>query len=335
MLRIFESATLKLTGWYLLILMVITSLFSVVIYQLATQELNGRLERLELRLEDDPKWVLGRPVFKNARLYQEHEANARIFVGLLYTNFVIWLIGGAGSYWLARLTLRPIQDMHEAQGRFTSDASHELKTPLAVMKSELELALRDQSLKKADYKQVVASSLEEVNKLTDLTQSLLQMSRLDHAKIQLDDTVDLHAEVSHVAHLLDKDTRIKIDAPKNLPTVQGNASMLRDVCMVVLDNALRYSPKDSTVTVRLQTASKAIRIKVTNAGNGIMPDDLDHVFDAFYRADTSRTSGHTTKSYGLGLSVAKKIVSLHDGTISISSRPDGDTNVVILLPLSR
>ncbi len=331
MLKIFESATLKLTGWYVLILVITTTLFSGAIYQLAIGEVSGRLEGLELRLQNSPNVFIDSALMHDSRMRQEEKAKTGILLGLLYTNIVVWILGGVGSYWLAKRTLEPIQEMHEAQSRFTSDASHELKTPLSVMKSELELALRDPGMKKADYKEVVSSSLEEVNKLTELTHALLQMSRLEHGNIDMEQAVDISEQLVHVQKLLDPKKRVQID--DSAPAVmQGNESMLRDVCMVVLDNALRYSPADSTVTASIKSTAKFIQVRIMNDGKGISASDLEHIFDPFYRADTSRTSDGATRSYGMGLAVAKKIVDLHGGEISISSKPKGQTTVTISLP---
>lgn len=332
MLRIFESATLKLTGWYLLILMITTSLFSVIIYRMATIEVSGRLESLELRLENDPGWPFYADSLRSARLNQEREAKQTIFLGLFYTNLTIWLLGGFGSYLLARRTLEPIQDMHEAQSRFTSDASHELKTPLAVMKSELELALRDPNMKKSEYKEIISSSLEEVNRLSELTHGLLQMSRLDYGSIPLDEKVNIGSELKRVKKLLDSSQRIQLSMPKR-PVVQaGNNSLLRDVFMVVIDNALQYSPAGSDVRITMKEGPKKSTIVVSNEGEGISKTDIDHIFDRFYRADNSRTITNGTKSYGLGLAVARKIVELHSGDITVSSTPGKTTSITISLP---
>ena len=331
MLKIFESATLKLTGWYLLILMLTNILFSAVIYQMSTVEVSGRLHSLELRLENDPSWPYGPGALQDARSHQEAEANTSIFFGLLYTNLAIWVIGGFGSYWLAKRTLQPIQEMHEAQSQFTSDASHELKTPLAVMKSELELALIDSEMKKEDYKEVIASSLEEVDKLANLTQNLLKMSRYEHDDILLDGKVDLSQEVKRVIELIDTDKRVEFTPLKNKWFAKGNESMLRDVCMVLIDNALRYSPPDSKVHVTISQTSRAVKLSIKNEGDGINEKDAGHIFDRFYRADSSRTSQRNSKGYGLGLSVAKRIVDLHGGEIQLSSKAHKTTTFTVCL----
>ncbi|HRJ91384.1 MAG TPA: histidine kinase dimerization/phospho-acceptor domain-containing protein, partial [Candidatus Saccharibacteria bacterium] len=258
MRRAFESATLKLTGWYLMILMIISLLFSTIIYQLSTQEVSSRLESLQLRLEDDPRWLIPEnSTLRSIRQGQADEAKVNIFFGLLYINLFVLGMGGVGSYLLARRTLRPIEEMHEAQSRFTSDASHELKTPLAVMKSELELALRDSSMKKQDYRQVVESTLEEVDKLTGLTHTLLQLSRMDLASIDLTERVDINQQLKHVQKLLDSKSRIKLKLSKQAAIAEGNESMLRDLFVILVDNALRYSPESSPVEVTSTATGKS------------------------------------------------------------------------------
>jgi len=144
----FQSATLKLTGWYLLILMVISLIFSVAIYQTTTQEVNTRLEKFEHSLQVIPGFAI-QPA-ETMRSGEADAAASHIIFGLVLANSMIFVVGGVISYLLARRTLRPIQDMHEAQSRFTSDASHELRTPLAAMRTEIEVALRDKSATKKD-----------------------------------------------------------------------------------------------------------------------------------------------------------------------------------------
>ena len=143
----FTSATIKLTAWYLLILVLISLLFSVLIFELSTSEISSRLERLQVRLEGDKQTITlpGPLTLTDLRMNQTKEARTSIFIGLVYMNIAVISVGGVGSYLLARRTLRPIEAAHEAQSRFTSYASHELRTPLAIMKSEIQVALRDAS----------------------------------------------------------------------------------------------------------------------------------------------------------------------------------------------
>jgi two-component system sensor histidine kinase CiaH len=329
----FQSATLKLTGWYLLILMGISLLFSVMIYQVASSEVNTRLSRFQAGIQH----VTDLPYSSSfnagqLRENQAHEAATNLFVGLLYANLLILLAGGIGSYLLARRTLEPIELAHEAQSRFTSDASHELRTPLAVMKTELEVALRDPNLTKGEMRDILESNLEEVDKLTSLSHSLLQLSKLDHTAIDKGPVV-LNDIVQGVIDRFDKTgTRIQYHAPPQDLIVEGHEISIEELATILIDNAIKYSPDNSLVSVTVAPRSSKACLEVINTGKGIEPDDLPHIFDRFYRADSSRTGGSKT-GYGLGLSLAKKIVEMHDGELSASSARNHKTTFTAKLPL--
>src|SRR5687767_2525163 len=177
----FRSATLKLTTWYASILIAISLVFSVIIYSIASTELGTRIDTLQQSAR--PFFLSNQSRYDIIRDAQVREAEANLVVSLIVTNIIIWAAGIVGSYYLALQTLRPIKESHEAQSRFTSDASHELRTPLASMKTELEVALRDPDITKQEMRELLESNLEEVDKLTSLSQTLLQLSRLDHDKI--------------------------------------------------------------------------------------------------------------------------------------------------------
>lgn len=325
----FQSATLKLTAWYLGILIAISLLFSVVIYSIASSEVGSRIGYLQM----SPKFNLGfnRTYLDSLRNVQVHQAEANLITSLVITNVCIWIAGGIGSYYLARRTLEPIEDAHEAQSRFTSDASHELRTPLASMKTEIEVALRDKELSKSEMRDLLASNLEEVNKLSDLSHMLLQLSRLDHDSITYD-KVQLADVFASVIPRMDKlQHRIHLDDAK-IRAVLGNQASVEELLTILIDNALKYSPDDSTVTVLPITQKDMAGFEVRNRGEGIAPEILPHIFDRFYRADQSRTSG-AKKGYGLGLSLAKKIVELHAGELSVSSAPGEITTFRVLLPI--
>jgi len=324
----FKSATLKLTIWYGAILISISILFSVVIYSIASSEVRTRIDILQrsapaqFRIDPD--------IFETIRNTQIHAAEDSLIGGLIMTNLIIWIAGGFGSYYLARRTLRPIEEAHEAQSRFTSDASHELRTPLASMKIELEVALRDPSPKKEEMRELLESNLEEVNKLTKLSHTLLQLSRLDHDKITREQ-VDINAVTSDVVERFNKvHPRIVIHNARRLP-ILANESNVEELATILIDNALKYSPPKTTVHVTLVKQKQMSGFKVVNEGEGIAPEVLPHIFNRFYRADTSRTAS-AKKGYGLGLSLAKKIVELHGGELTVSSAPQQETTFQVLLP---
>lgn len=328
MKQMFESATLKLTIWYLAILMSICIFFSVIIYQTSTSEIQSRFDTLEERfgipLLGEKQTNEGTTTFRESQL---HEAQISLLVALLYSNLAILVLGGLGSYFLARRSLQPLEASHEAITRFTSDASHELRTPLAVMKSELEVALRDTSLTKAEMKELLNSNLEEVNRLTELSQTLLQLSRQEYASVEMK-RIDLTTIVRRAIKALGAPTkRLAVDIAEKT-TVRANESSLTELIMILLDNALRYSPEDSTVTIKASKRAQSIQLAISNTGKGIAAADLPYVFDRFYRGDKSRTGGQKT-GYGLGLSLAKKIADIHDAAIDITSKPDVLTTVKI------
>lgn len=324
----FQSATLKLTGWYLMIIVVICLLFSVVIYAIASREVGSRISYIPA--DPDVLQILDQRSLNLLRANQIHAAEQSLIYSLLVTNLAIWAVGGVGSYYLARRTLGPIERAHEAQSRFTSDASHELRTPLASMKTELEVALRDPSLKKDEMRELLTSNLEEVNKLTKLSQTLLQLSRLDHDSIERS-TVDLSSVLSTVMTRFGHDAqRIKVNL-KPHPVVIANISAAEELFTILIDNALKYSPEDSTVTIKFLRAKQLAGFEITNEGTGIPASLLPRIFDRFFRADNARTGG-SRRSYGLGLSLAKKLVEIHGGELSVSSRENGPTTFRVLLP---
>jgi signal transduction histidine kinase len=324
----FKSATLKLTVWYVIILVSISLLFSVVIYSIALTEVGARITNLQQSAQ--PTFPTNSTVFDIVREAQIHEAENSLIGALIVTNLVIWFAGGFGSYYLARRTLRPIEEAHEAQSRFTSDASHELRTPLASMKIELEVALRDPALKKQEMRELLNSNLEEVNRLTKLSHTLLQLSRLDHSSIERS-SVDLNKHAKIIIDKFNKPaSRIKIHGSRKT-LVLANDSSIEELFTILIDNALKYSPPDSIVDITLIKQRQMSGFKIVNSGEGISEEALPHIFNRFYRADASRT-GSAKNGYGLGLSLAKKIVELHNGELTVSSALNQDTTFQVMLP---
>jgi signal transduction histidine kinase len=325
----FHSATLKLTGWYLLILMIISLTFSAAIYKIMESEVDLRLERLQTSFEMKGPFAAK---LNALRLDEAAEASGTILLDLVFANLIILMAGGVVSYLFARHTLQPIKEAHEAQSRFTSDASHELRTPLAVMKAEIEVALRDKTADKSELRDVLTSNLEEVEKLTSLSEMLLRLSRMEHDKLKKS-AVNI-IDVTHDVLKLYKDTsRVTITSNKKV-MANANDAATRDLISILIDNALKYSPKGSPVLIEISTVADKVSFKITNEGKGISTDRLPHIFDRFYQADDSRTA-HGVKGYGLGLALAKKIVELEGGELSAASGVNQLTSFTCLLPASK
>ena len=205
--------------------------------------------------------------------------------------------------------------------RFTADASHELRTPLTVLRTEVEVAL-GKSLTVADHHQRLGSILEELVRMSRLTDQLLTLSRRDAGVDHFDvASVDLHLLVAGVVEAMRpiadaKGVSLRIEGSSPLPAA-GDEGRLRQVVINLLDNSLKYTPAGGSVTVRTERRGGSSVVVVADTGVGIPPEHLPRVFDRFYRVDKarSRSEGGT----GLGLSIAQSIVAAHGGTIELTS----------------
>lgn len=329
----FESATIKLTAWYLAIVIALSLLFSVIVYTISTSEISVGITSLQK--SSQPFYVTNQVNFSDVRAIEYQEIRDNLVGSLIVTNICIWLLGGVVSYYLARQTLLPIKEAHEAQSRFTSDASHELRTPLASMKTEIEVALRDPNISNQDMKQLLASNLEEVDTLSKLSHNLLQISRLEQDKITLERVkLGMSAQKSLRRLSSEAQSRIKLDSTRSY-VVTANRLNVEELLSILLDNALKYSPPNSKIKLKIVKRKAMAGFEVANKGQGISPEEMPHIFNRFYQADTARSNHHETRSYGLGLSLAKKIVELHNGELSVSSAPNAGTKFTVLLPLQR
>lgn len=335
-----HKKSLKLGGLYLAIIMLISLFFSVTIYQLSTAELERGLRRPPGGgLPRGPEGRLPLDIRQELQAEREllfAEAQHRVFNRLLLTNLLILVAAGFLSYYLALRTLKPIEETHAALERFTADASHELRTPIAAMQSEIEVALMDPKLRLPGAKKILSSNLEELAKLTTLSTSLLRLARLENGvpartEITIDNLVK-NAMNTLTPLAQKKQVTIKTNIRADL-VMRGDQISLREALATVLDNAIKYSRKKGEVVIKAEQVQNRIIVSVHDQGTGIAAIDLPHIFDRFYRADTSRTKTKTP-GYGLGLSIAKNIVEAHHGTITATSQLGKGTTMTISLPES-
>jgi signal transduction histidine kinase len=332
----FRDATLRLTGLYVAVLALICLFFSVNLYRVSTTELDAGLRQETVYLQNAPQF--GGAIdnsFLAKRDFQFNEAKQRILLGLIELDLFILILGGVGSYFLARRTVRPIEEAHNAQVRFTADASHELRTPLAAMRSEIEVALRDRKLTTIQAKQLFESNLEELQRLTGLTDSLLKLAR--DAEVPKFTTVSLAGVVVDAVVNVTKaatEKNITLKTSGTTVKVKADRSSLTQLIMILLDNAIKYSPTGTIVTVETALTDATVMIRIADQGTGIAPADLPHIFERFYRADQSRSQAQVP-GYGLGLAIAKQLAELHHGSLSVESTPGQGSIFTIQLPQAK
>jgi len=320
----FRKAVISLTVWYMVIIMGISLGFSVALFQVFGNQLTYNESRQEDLLRRSPFMQFDNQGTLMSQIQNQLDDGLNnVRFNLLYFNLIILLAGGAISYFLARRTLHPIQEATEAQNRFTADASHELRTPLTAVRTELEVALRDPKLTLAESKELHRSTLEEIEKLEALSGALLRLSHHDQAANR-DSFVacsvpDILNEAVGKVRTAAESRKITIVSKPIETMVEGDFWSLSELFTILLDNAVKYSPASSEIQLRAEKLSEhRVRISVEDQGPGINSVHLPHIFERFYRVDQSRTGG-TASGYGLGLSIAKKIVELHQGEIEVTS----------------
>jgi two-component system sensor histidine kinase CiaH len=332
----FRSATFKLTLWYLAIVMAISLVFSVVLYHVATDELGRGLHNETMRISRQFPVFQGDPLLKPG---QDYDSGAhRILLQLVSFNVIVLIGAGGASYWLARRTLRPIEEAHEQQKRFTADVSHELRTPLTALRMESEVALMNPKNGKQELRDTLGSNLEEITKLEDLINNLLRLTRLEAGELaQQFESLDSQAianEAISQAQAAAKGRKITLESSIKDAKLTGDQASLVQLLVILLDNAIKYSPSGSTVKLSSAASGDRITFEIQDNGSGIDRETLEHIFDRFYRGKNSSRNKAAAEGYGLGLSIAKMIADVHKGNIQVSSRVGHGTTVSISLPAS-
>lgn len=245
------------------------------------------------------------------------------------------LIATVVGHILSGKAMIPLRAAYEKQRQFAADASHELRTPLAVVMASADLLESDPSIKSPFLKQVIADVRDEVKKMTKLVSDLLIVARSDNKALKLKPTkFDLGAVVAQTARLMQplaeqkKITLVAEEMPKNM--IYADEQKIRQLILILVDNAVKYTPEGGCVTVHFCKAEKGkVAFAVADTGIGIAKEDQDKVFDRFYRVDKARS--REMGGNGLGLAIAQEIVNMHRGNISLSSELGKGTTFVVTL----
>jgi signal transduction histidine kinase len=272
---------------------------------------------------------LGRPIDDQTRLLNQY------LMGLIGISLIVLLLVGILSWWLAGNSLIPAQRSLEEQQAFIANASHELRTPLTLIRSSTEMASR--SIPEGEPKQLLNDVLKDVDYMSRMVEDLLLMSRLDNKHLTINRKpvsvnmlfTDIQNQAQMIvgggivqAKLLDQDVKVMADPDR-----------LRQVLLILLDNAIQYTPKDGVIKLGAELTRKQIAIIFEDTGYGISAEDLPHIFERFYQVAPHNETQN--RGAGLGLSLAKSLIEMQHGHIQVQSQPGVGTRFTILLEQSQ
>jgi len=316
----FFIARIRLTFYYSVTAVVILGGSSVLLYNMIFSNLSQSI------IESIPDPHIAEIVIDNA---QDILFNRFVTIDIIIIFLVVIL-----GFLLTHKTLEPIESNMQKQKRFIADASHELRTPIAVIISGLEVNLNNKKLDLISAKKTMEDALEEMREFSKLSNSLLDISKYDTPiqikcePIAIDELVKSIIERNkNLASIKNINIETKIESKA---IIQGNKIELSRVFFNILDNAIKYTKEGGTIVIGDKIDSKKYILTINDNGIGISKDIIDKVFDSFFRGDASRN----TEGAGLGLTLSRKIVENHKGTISIKSQVNKGTNVTISLPIS-
>ncbi|MDR3642841.1 MAG: HAMP domain-containing sensor histidine kinase [Candidatus Doudnabacteria bacterium] len=316
----FHRARIKLTLWYMAIILVIVTLFSISFYIVSTRQIQRSFH----------EYIRAEPGQEENFLEDSHERLAWLLVAI---DGTILLIAAFSSYSFAGYTLKPIKQTLEGQKRFVADASHELRTPLAVMRTDIEVLLRQKTPAAPEVKNTLDSVLEEIGNLTHLSSQLLDLSKAEDITFRQNFLpLDLQqlivgtaAKFQNYSHSRQVELSVEEIAPVK---ILGNSHFLEHALGNVIENAIKYNKPGGRVRIGANAGKNRAEISITDTGIGIAESDLPLIFERFYQTDQSKHGQGT----GLGLSIVKAIIDGHGGFITVRSRLSSGTTIAINLP---
>jgi signal transduction histidine kinase len=242
------------------------------------------------------------------------------------------LLAGIGGLYMSRRAMEPVRESFQRQRTFIADASHELKTPLALVRINAEVMKRNPT--DPENEEIVEDLLSEIDRMDALLSDLLVLARLDAGRLEVENKpFDLAAIAAETAgrflkRASEEGVRLEVEVPDELP-VHGDPQRTGQILAALLDNAARYTPKGGTITVSGRLPDGWAELSVKDTGPGISPKHLPRIFDRFYRVEEARTrkSGGT----GLGLSIARDLARAQGGELIARDSKSG-ANFTLRLP---
>lgn len=323
---VFIRARLKLTAFYGVSVLLIVLTFSLGIYIFFGSDMVGEFE------------YEGNDSATEQALEQEFVdvAQGRLQVTLIVVDLGATLLALAIGWMLAGRTLKPIRETMGRHQQFISDAAHELRTPLAVMRAGLDTVDSGAAATLADYRLLAADLHEEIDRMVDLADDLLLLARSDQSTLSTSrGTIALSQICGRQLKLIlpyAKQQGVKIieDIEEGL-TITGDENQMERLILNLLKNAIDYNQEGGRVTLSLAREGTKAVITVSDTGMGISREDLDKVFGRFYKADAARE--RKDSGSGLGLSIAREIIRGHQGEVNIESNVGEGTTVTVRFDL--
>ena len=335
----FKSARVQLTFFYLIAIVFVSTLTGFGIRIVAQHAFENKNTDTSSEISQLIRQQVGIPIFisplEKIQQQQDQDAQKQLFEWTVYINILAIIIGVPVSYWFAGRTLKPIEDAHELQVKFASDASHELNTPLSVMKTENEVFLRQKSFTELEARNQIVSNLEEIQRLELLTNNLLALSdftQVDKIKLSSIKSVDVtnHA-ISQLSKIYPQDiVRIKVNIEDR--KIYGNLESLSQIIVIFMDNAIKYSPQKSAISLVGKQHKNDFTFSVIDHGSGITNKDMPLIFERLYRSDKSRSS--KIQGHGLGLALAKEIANANQAGLSVSNNSNKGATFSLIVNLT-
>lgn len=255
---------------------------------------------------------------------------------LILTFFIFWIIALVISYFLARINMLPIVKSWKQQTEFVNDAAHELRTPLTIIQGKLEYMLTKPNKKIIDEAEAISVSLDEVNRLNSLTNNLLDLARFDQATTKLnfeytEPQLFLKDPIEPFKDIINSQSKVFQINLNQHPTLYLDRNKIKQLLIILLDNATKYTPKNGTIKIYDQIEGSKYQFIISDTGVGIKDSDKKKIFGRFYRVDKSRNQ--SSGGHGLGLAIAKQIVANHQGHIFVRDNLPHGSEFVVELPI--
>jgi signal transduction histidine kinase len=306
--------------------------FSTTLYYIDRQEIETGLKSQIQHFNKDVDYKNDSQQIYNLVLRQRSK---NLAIKVLYYDIIFILASILVSYFLAKRTLRPIEQAYEAQTQFVAEASHQLRTPLANMQLATEVALlKAKKATNKDYEVALKQNLKDISKLSNLTEKLLNIARqqssivkFDRERINVSEVINACAErLGNIAK--QNNVSLKVSGHKSI--IFADKEALEQTFIILIENAIKYSKPNSEVEIVVLSDYRKVIVKIIDYGIGIKGSDLQQIFQPFYRS--SDTNAQQVAGFGLGLALAKQVVEAHGGEIRVSSKVGHGSVFTVYLP---